>query len=527
MPNLNSFPLVLAIKSDGNVDRELRTFEGNLRATANRASSAMETAGRQADRAFAFDRANRDAQQFSRQVDAIAEKLGRFTRIQGLNHNPFSGMESAGIKIDVSSQARAEQILEQQRRRDHDSRMSSIQSEVDAALSGIRARQAAEAASFQQAQTEGNRLLALSRQRVEESARMVAGPQRVAGVTLDPGSAQQSAAAARAYANAQRDIAEAATRAARAVDLATAEDRAYAVTAREAAAAAELEARRMEGVAATHRKVAGALVDAGGSLTRTSAAAATSAGAQRAAYANLSNQIADVAVQAQMGTNAFTILLQQGTQASFAMAQAGGKLGTLGRFLTNPWVAALTTAALVLGTFVTKLGEAGDASNLAKIGANALSDAQSVLGTMFDLTSGKLEKQNELLRLNARLTAINLRADAASKAASAAKVFGNDSLSVTTRRVLPPAPICPTASVVSSPAIITAPVKTRKPCALWSGSAVAPRRSGALRPARAHWTPCCKNPRSSISPACQSPATSIVRRSSTGQRASSMSRSQN
>jgi hypothetical protein len=179
--------------------------------------------------------------------------------------------------------------------------------------------------------------------------------------------------------------------------------------------------------------VAGALVASGGSLARTSTAAATSAGAQRAAYANLSNQIADVAVQAQLGTNAFVILLQQGSQASFALAQTGGKLAVLGRFLSNPWVVAATTAAAVLGSYVTKLGEAGEASHLAKVGANALTDAQSVLGGMFDLTSGKLEKQNELLRLNARLTAINLRADAAAKNASSAKVFGQDGLSVTTR----------------------------------------------------------------------------------------------
>lgn len=138
-------------------------------------------------------------------------------------------------------------------------------------------------------------------------------------------------------------------------------------------------------------------------------------------------------MQAQLGTNAFVILLQQGSQASFALAQTGGKLAALGRFLSNPWVVAATTAAAVLGSYVTKLGEADTASHLAKVGANALTDAQGVLGNMFDLTSGKLEKQNELLRLNARLTAINLRADAAAKQASSAKVFGQDGLSTTTK----------------------------------------------------------------------------------------------
>ncbi|PHQ63645.1 MAG: hypothetical protein COC10_05140, partial [Sphingobium sp.] len=378
----------------------------------------MEAAGRQADRAFAFERANREARQFGQQIDALTEKIGRVSRVPSLNLSPLAGIEAAGLLSGVTSQQRAEQTLETQRNQHHTNRMAAIQAEVNLSLAGIRSRQAAESDAFRQATAEGDRLIALAHQRVTESARMVAGPQSLSGVNLDPGSTQKAAVAARAYANAQRDIAEAATAAARAVDTATAEDRAYAITARDAAAAAEIEARRMEGVAATHRKVAAVLVDTGGSLEKMNVAGAVSAGAQRAAYANLSNQIADVAVQAQMGTNAFTILLQQGTQASFAMAQAGGKLGAIGRFLTNPWVAAVTTASLVLGTFVTKLGEASDASNLAKVGANALTDAQSVLGTMFDLTSGKLENQNELLRLNARLTAINLRAEATAKETS-------------------------------------------------------------------------------------------------------------
>src|SRR5690606_4611343 len=48
---------------------------------------------------------------------------------------------------------------------------------------------------------------------------------------------------------------------------------------------------------------------------------------------------------------------------------------------------------------------------------------QSVLGKMFDLTSGKLEHQNELLRLNARLTAIKLRAEADAQRTNANDVF--------------------------------------------------------------------------------------------------------
>lgn len=431
MGNINAFPLVLSIKAGDGIDSELRQFETKLRGSADRASTSMQEAGRRADRAFTFNNTSREVQQLSREVDAFFQKLASKGRVQGLNLG-IPGVDP-GLIRQVNSQAAAEESLEAARRRNHVERMNAIGQEVSAILGGIRERQAAEGAAFRQAENEANRRIALERQRIVESAATIAGPTNLSGITLDPTAAQRSAATARAYANAQREIAEAATVAARAIGTATAEDRAYATTARQAAAAAEIEAQRLEAVAATHTKVAGALVASGGSLARTSTAAATSAGAQRAAYANLSNQIADVAVQAQLGTNAFVILLQQGSQASFALAQTGGKLAALGRFLSNPWVVAATTAAAVLGSYVTKLGEAGEASHLAKVGANALTDAQSVLGGMFDLTSGKLEKQNELLRLNARLTAINLRADAAAKNASSAKVFGQDGLSVTTR----------------------------------------------------------------------------------------------
>ena len=115
-----------------------------------------------------------------------------------------------------------------------------------------------------------------------------------------------------------------------------------------------------------------------------------------------------------------------------AAALAGGEFGAVGTFLAGPWGIALTAGVAVLGPFVAKLFDAKDAATEAKIGADGLSDAQGVLGKMFDLTSGKLEHQNDLLRLNARLTAINLRGDAIKENDSAQDTFrdsGSASLS--------------------------------------------------------------------------------------------------
>src|SRR3546814_16884954 len=102
------------------------------------------------------------------------------------------------------------------------------------------------------------------------------------------------------------------------------------------------------------------------------------------------------------GSNLFVIFGQQIGQVGGALSDMTGRLGAVGRVLTNPWVAALTTAAIVVGLFVDKLSDASEAANLAKRGSDGLADAQGVLGRMFDLTSGKTGHQNELLRLNAQ-----------------------------------------------------------------------------------------------------------------------------
>src|SRR3546814_16471723 len=78
----------------------------------------------------------------------------------------------------------------------------------------------------------------------------------------------------------------------------------------------------------------------------------------------------------------------------------------------NPWTMIISTAAVVLLPLIENLFETEDAAKAAELASNGLSDAQSALGPIFDLTTGKLKSQTELLRLNSRLTAANLRADA-------------------------------------------------------------------------------------------------------------------
>lgn len=153
--------------------------------------------------------------------------------------------------------------------------------------------------------------------------------------------------------------------------------------------------------------------------------------AAQAGYINLGRQAQDVAVHLQSGTNLGTIMAQQGGQVADALAQMGGKFSGVASFLAGPWGAAIIVGTGLLVNMVQAFFANSDAADKnsdalagAKVGADGLAAAQSVLGNIFDLTSGRIKNQNELLILNARLTAINLRSEALAKRASAADTFG-------------------------------------------------------------------------------------------------------
>ncbi|WP_066279861.1 phage tail length tape measure family protein [Blastomonas sp. CCH1-A6] len=166
--------------------------------------------------------------------------------------------------------------------------------------------------------------------------------------------------------------------------------------------------------------------------TRAKIANTAAAGRQRAAYQQLGFQVQDVFQQFALGINPLVILAQQGGQVTSALALMGDtQQGTQSRFtrfmtfLSGPYGAAILGAVTIIGLVTSSLSDNAEAQDRATAGADGLAEAQSVLGKMFDLTSGKLERQNELLLLNARLTAINLRAEAMQQRTSAQDTFGN------------------------------------------------------------------------------------------------------
>ena len=150
-----------------------------------------------------------------------------------------------------------------------------------------------------------------------------------------------------------------------------------------------------------------------------------------AGYINLGRQAQDVAVQLQGGTNIGTIIAQQGGQVADAVAQMGGRFAGFASFLAGPWGAAIIVGVGLLANLAEamwKSSEAGvanaDALKKVEAASDGLGSAQGVLGQMFDLTTGKIQHQTEMLRLNAQAMALNLRAEALGQAASSKAALG-------------------------------------------------------------------------------------------------------
>ncbi len=151
----------------------------------------------------------------------------------------------------------------------------------------------------------------------------------------------------------------------------------------------------------------------------------TASGSAKFGLQDLGFQLSDVATQFAGGTRAAIIFAQQGPQVVQAITMMSGGAGKFAAFMGGPWGVAIMVGVAVLGALISKLGESEKAMEDVKAASSGLGDAQSVLGDMFDLTTGKIKSQNDMLRLNAQLMAINLRAQAATEKASSQKALGN------------------------------------------------------------------------------------------------------
>jgi hypothetical protein len=156
--------------------------------------------------------------------------------------------------------------------------------------------------------------------------------------------------------------------------------------------------------------VAGAAASMTGLNTATSSAKASTiqlAGADVAAVPAVAGL--STAAGAQSTTLAGVTITMRGATAATQQFTLAQKIGALA---AGPLGAAMIALVSVAGTFAWSMRDSADATTDAKLASDSLGEAQSALGQMFDLTTGKIKAQNELLRLNVELTAIQLRANA-------------------------------------------------------------------------------------------------------------------
>jgi hypothetical protein len=233
--------------------------------------------------------------------------------------------------------------------------------------------------------------------------------------------AQEVATALRNAAQAEGDYSQRARTTIAAAEALAVEERNKAAAMRESAAAAEQAQSALDGhMSATDHVITG---------NRKLAASNDNV---RYATMGATQQLQDMAVSLYGGQRAGTVMAQQLPQLAFALSALEGssnatlnRLGKFATFMSGPWGLAIGLGVGVLASLAAEFYHTQEAAEAAKIGASGLSDAQSVLGDMFNLTSGKIEHQNELLKLNARLTALNLRSEALSQREKSRDAFGN------------------------------------------------------------------------------------------------------
>lgn len=169
--------------------------------------------------------------------------------------------------------------------------------------------------------------------------------------------------------------------------------------------------------------------------------ATASASALQANTGNIAAQFQDIGVTAAMGMNPLIIGLQQGTQLSAVFAQSGGTMRDVlvGAFKQIASAQALLTIGMVaLVAVAIQLAMAwynseSEAEKLAKriesikTASDGVSDAQGILGRVFDLTTGKMKTQTAAAVNLARAQLLLMKATAQSNISKAAKELDGSS----------------------------------------------------------------------------------------------------
>ena len=164
-------------------------------------------------------------------------------------------------------------------------------------------------------------------------------------------------------------------------------------------------------------------------LDRMGTAANDNLNAVQATPANIAAQFQDIGVTAAAGMNPMLIALQQGTQLSVAFSGGLGGIGAALKQVFSP-MSILTIAAVALIAYLIQLAmgffntgdaakKASDAYEKLKFASDGVADAQSVLGKLFDIHTGKLKENTAEAILNAKAQLLVAEAMAKARAQEA------------------------------------------------------------------------------------------------------------
>ena len=130
-------------------------------------------------------------------------------------------------------------------------------------------------------------------------------------------------------------------------------------------------------------------------------------------------QINDFATSVSTGASPIQAFNQQIGQLGIALSMMEGKVGAVGRFLAGPWSILVIGAAMAVGFLVEKFMAADEAAQDVKFATFSMSDAQSILGNVMDITTGKITTQNAALLDLAKAQIIVAKLQAETRAAEA------------------------------------------------------------------------------------------------------------
>lgn len=227
---------------------------------------------------------------------------------------------------------------------------------------------------------------------------------------FDTSAMRQSAVEAERQAQALRLVAKAAEEVARETDDNTAATRRNIQATQAAARQAEEEARALSAKAATYERLQDQINRTGAQIAGYTGMNRRLADSQRQvnqASIGAGQQLQDIAISLYSGQRAGVVFAQQLPQMAFALSALEGstnktlsRLGAFATFLSGPWGVAIGISAVAAGTLIAKLFEGEKAMEAMQVASDNTGAAQSALGQMFDLTTGKITNNTQALRDN-------------------------------------------------------------------------------------------------------------------------------